>query len=271
MTSSDPHERHPVVLVHGWNHHPGIWNRLTPLLEQEGVPVWTFDFSRLERPSIPSVASAFGAFLAARRDETGRGGRIDVVCHSLGTCAARYYLEVMAPESPAGSVRQLIGLGAPNTGSALADLFLDPARGSAICRTLAGIFVPEGRDLSDDPLVRDVCHGSRVMQEFQRAGLRRDITYRMIVTENTGQDPSFFPWFDGLTWERDDNGKFARTLYGDGIVSNRESGLPGIVPERISSISSPDIPPVRFCHINMPRNPVVMDRVIRYLCTPPES
>lgn len=262
-----PHEseRHPVILVHGWNSHPGVWNRLSPLLEKDGVPVWKFDFSRLGRPSIPAVASLFGTFLDTRRDESGWQGDIDIVCHSLGTCAARYYLEVMDPSSQEGLVRQLIGLGAPNTGSALADLFLDPTRGRAIRRTLGGIFVPEGSDLSEDPLVRDVCHGSRVMKEFDEAGLRRDISYRMIVTENTGQDPAFFPWLDGLTWERDDRGGFARTPCGDGIVSNRESALPGIIPDCIRSTGSGNPVPVQFCHINMPRNPVVMDRVIRYL------
>lgn len=265
MNTPQEYGRYPVVLVHGWNSHPGIWNRLVPLLEEGGVPVWKFDFSRLDRPSIPAVASSFGDFLAARRDEAGWRGGIDIVCHSLGTCAARYYLEVMDRSAREGTVRQLVGLGAPNTGSALADLFLDPARGCAIRRTLAGIFVPEGSDLSDDPLVRDVCHGSRVMREFGKAGLRGDILYRMIVTENSAQDPAFFPVFEGLTWERDDQGGFTRTPCGDGIVSNRESALPGIVPDCIRSAGSGCPPPVQFCHINMPRNPVVMDRVIQYL------
>jgi triacylglycerol lipase len=77
-----------------------------------------------------------------------------------------------------------------------------------------------------------------------------------------------FPYFDGLTWERDDNGQFGRTFCGDGIVSNRESALPGIVPDCIRSTGPGALPPGQYCHINMPRNPVVMDRVIRYLREP---
>lgn len=259
------HERHPVVLVHGWNHHPGIWNKLVPLLEREGFPVWKFDFSGLSRPSIPTVAASFEGYLDTMRDESGWQGSIDVVCHSLGTCAARYYLEVMDRKSEAGTVRQMIGLGAPNTGSALADLFLDPVQGSGICQRLEGIFIPAGFEPAADPLVCDVSHGSRVMHQFKEAGLRRDIVYRMIVTENNGKDPAFFPYFDGQTWERDDNGQFGRTFCGDGIVSNRESALPGVVPDCIRPAGLDGLSSVQFCHINMPRNPVVMDRVIRYL------
>lgn len=268
MNARDLHVRYPVVLVHGWNHHPGIWNRITPLLKKEDVPIWKFDFSGLSRPSIPSVAASFGMYLESMRDETDWQGCVDVVCHSLGTCAARYYLEVMDRTSETGMVRQLIGLGAPNTGSALADLFLDPGSGPGICRTLAGIFVPANFDPAADPLVSDVCHGSMVMRQFKEAGLRCDVAYRMIVTENTGKDPALFPYFDGLTWERDADGRFGRTFCGDGIVSNRESALPGVVPDRIQSAGPGALPPGQYCHINMPRNPVVMDRVIRYLREP---
>jgi len=262
MTAQDEPERNPVVLVHGWNHHPGIWNRLSPLLEKEGVPVWRFDFSALERPSIRSIAIAFGRYVDAMREETGYTGEIDIVCHSLGTCAARYYLEVIDGEVP---VRQLIGLGAPNTGSALAELFFDHEKGPEIKRKLAGIFVPDGFNPAADPLVCDVRFESKVMQDLTRAGLRTDITYRVIVTENAGRDPAFFPWFSGQTWERDDKGIFRATFSGDGIVSNRESALPGIPSDCIPCTGTDTVLPLQYCHIHMPRNPLVMDHVLRLL------
>jgi len=262
MSEDHQYERHPVVLVHGWNHHPGIWNKLCPRLVNEGVPVWRFDFSTMEHPSIPTVASAFGSYLKAMREETGYSGAIDIVCHSLGTCAARYFFEVMDGKVP---VRQLIGLGAPNTGSALAELFFDPENGREIRQKLAGIFVPAGFDPAADPLVCDVRFESTVMQDLERAGLREDIEYHEIVTKNTGQDPAFFPWFGGRTWEMDDNHLFHATFCGDGIVSNRESALPGITPDVIPSTGPDALPPVQYCHINMPRNPVVMDHVLRLL------
>ena len=265
MTAQDNPERNPVVLVHGWNHHPGIWNRLCPLLEKEGVPVWKFDFSLLVRPSIPTIAEAFGRYMEAMQEETGYLGAIDIVCHSLGTCAARYYLEVMDGTMP---VRQLIGLGAPNTGSALAELFFDKKSGPEIHRRLSGIFVPDGFNPEADPLVCDVRFESAVMQDLESAGLRNDITYRVVVTENSGRDPAFFPWFHGQTWERDENGIFRKTFSGDGIVSNRESALPGVTPDCISCTGPGSIPPMQYCHIHMPRNPAVMDHVLRLLRQP---
>jgi len=39
-------------------------------------------------------------------------------------------------------VRQLIGLGPPNTGSALVELFHDPVRGAEVFNRLTGVFVP---------------------------------------------------------------------------------------------------------------------------------
>jgi len=268
MNAHDQHERPPVVLVHGWNSHPGIWNKLSPLLVKEGVPVWRFDFSTLERPTIPAVAQALDTYILSMREACGYTGDIDIVCHSLGTCAARYYLEVMDGQCGEGTVRRLVGLGAPNTGSALAELFFDAERGREIKRQLSGIFVPVGFDPAADPLVCDVLFESNVMQDLKGAGLRTDIEYHAIVTKNTGQDPAFFPWFRGQTWERDDDGIFRASFCGDGIVSNKESALPGITPDVIPSTGPGAIPPVQYCHIHMPRNPVVMDHVLRTLLQP---
>jgi len=57
---------------------------------------------------------------------------------------------------------------------------------------------------------------------------------------------------------------------GDGIVSHRDSYLPGatveILPADPSGFSrAPD----QYCHIQLPRNPEVMDRVRGYLNTMP--
>mgnify|MGYP001217575816 CR=1 FL=1 len=268
MNAHDPIKRPPVVLVHGWNSHPGIWNKLSPRLVKEGVPVWRFDFSTLQRPTIPAVAQALDAYILTLREACGYTGAIDIVCHSLGTCAARYYLEVMDGQSGAGTVRKLVGLGAPNTGSALAELFFDPEKGPEIRKTLAGIFVPVGFDPAADPLVCDVRFESTVMQDLTGAGLRADIEYHEIVTKNDGQDPAFFPWFHGKTWERDDSGAFHASFCGDGIVSNKESALPGITPDLIPSTGPGALPHVQYCHIHMPRNPVVMDHVLRTLHHP---
>ncbi|MFA5347583.1 MAG: hypothetical protein WC294_05565, partial [Methanoregula sp.] len=81
---------------------------------------------------------------------------------------------------------------------------------------------------ASDRLVQDVRPGSPVMDRLRTAGLRSDITYRIIVTINPEHSFGFFPWFDGKTCEIGDDGRYRATLNGDGVVPHRESVLPGI-------------------------------------------
>jgi triacylglycerol lipase len=65
-----------------------------------------------------------------------------------------------------------------------------------------------------------------------------------------------------------ENGRYRATLDGDGIVAHRESVLPGISLDVLSaSLEVEDHLPVpdQYCHINLPRNPLVIDRIMQYL------
>jgi hypothetical protein len=107
-----------------------------------------------------------------------------------------------------------------------------------------------------------------VIHNLRTAGLRSDITYRIIVTANPEDVPEFLPWFEGKTWEMAEDGRYRGTLDGDGVVAHRESLLPGISLDILSAstkreehLPSPD----QYCHINLPRNPIVIDRIMQYL------
>jgi pimeloyl-ACP methyl ester carboxylesterase len=261
-------DRYPVILVHGWNSHPGIWKKLIVRLEVSGIPYRNFDHTGMQGSPLPEIAESLRNFLLAVRDENGWKGPVDIVCHSLGTCIVRYLLEVVDGTERKQVVRQLIGLGPPNTGSALAELFSDPKRGEEIINKLTGVFVPKGFDPAADRLVQDVRPGSEVIHNLRTAGLRSDITYRIIVTTNPKDVPGFFPWFEGKTWEIADDGRYRATFEGDGVVAHRESVLPGIsldiLPASLegeNNLPSPD----QYCHINLPRNPLVIDRIMKYL------
>jgi pimeloyl-ACP methyl ester carboxylesterase len=271
MREDNAGNRIPALLVHGWNSHPGIWNKLTPLLKEASIPVWTFDHTGMAGDAIPEIAAAIGDYVATKREETGYYGKIDVVCHSVGTCITRYYLEVVDGDRKSAKVRQLIGLGPPNSGSALAELFLDPHRGEEVLNRLTGIFVPRGYDPQKDRTVHDVRTTSPVMDRLRTAGIRPDVTYRVIVTGNPDRQPEFFPTFEGRTWEQGPDGRYRTTYEGDGVVPHRESALPGITLDII--LPEPDcgmdlLQPGQYCHIHLPRNPVVMARVLDYLTLP---
>jgi pimeloyl-ACP methyl ester carboxylesterase len=260
--------QYPVILVHGWNSHPGIWKKLVVCLEAAGIPYWKFDHSGMRDSTLPEISRALLDYIRIVRTESGWSGAVDIVSHSMGTCIVRYLLEVTDGENRRQNVRQLIGLGPPNNGSSLAELFHDPKRGEDIINKLTGVFVPRGFDPVSDRIVQDVRPGSAVMQRLRSAGLRSDITYRIIVTTNPEESLGFFPWFDGRTWELGEDGRYRATLYGDGVVPHVESMLPGIsldiIPaprEQVDHLPAPD----QYCHINLPKNPVVIGRVMQYL------
>jgi len=256
-----------VILVHGWNSHPGIWKQLVVYLESAGIPYGKFDHSAMRGSTLPEISAALLNYLNTIRAERGWPGPVDILSHSMGTCIVRYLLEV-TDVARSQKVRQLIGLGPPNNGSALAELFHDPERGEAIINKLTGIFVPRGFDPASDQIVQDVRPGSPVMHRLRTAGLRPDIIYRIIVTANPENSYGFFPWFDGRTWELGGDGKYQATLQGDGVVPHRESLLPGISLDIIPAPRGPVDPlpaPDQYCHINLPRNPVVIQRIMHYL------
>lgn len=258
----------PVILVHGWNSHPGVWNRLVPRLDAAGIPYSRFSHVEMADKSLPYIASAIGDHIRHYREETGYQGAADLICHSVGTCIARYFLEVTDRAEHREHIRQLIGLGPPNNGSGLAELFHDPEYGETIINRLTGVFVPQGFDPASDTIVQDVRPQSRVMDELRNAGIRQDIHYRVIVTANPEGIPGFFSFFAGKTWEMGADGRYRLTLDGDGIVPHCESVLPGISLDIIPpgpNASGKYTHPDRFCHINIPKNPAVIDRIMQYL------
>jgi triacylglycerol lipase len=261
----------PVVLVHGWRSHPGIWNRLVPLLEASSLPCWRFAHPGMDGSApVAEIAAGLQEFLAGMRDDAGYAGPVDIVCHSMGTCVARYMLEVRDGVAREESVRQLIGIGPPNNGSAMAEIFNHPRFGPEVIDRLAGVFVPDSYDPAEDAIVQDVRPKSAAMHELRAAGLRDDIAYRTIVAANTAGNEALFPWFGGKTWEMGEDGEWCMTYAGDGIVANSESRLPGagwdLLPADPSALQAA---PDRYCHLHLPRNPEVLAKVIEYLAGVP--
>jgi triacylglycerol lipase len=262
-------ENCPVVLVHGWKSHPGIWKPLIHRLENASIPFWNFSHAGLKNSSPAAIAAVLQDYIRAMREDSGYAGDVDIVCHSMGACIVRYLLEVLDGNTRYEQVRQLIGLGPLNNGSAMAELFNHPEFGPQVISRLTGVFVPQGYDPKDDIIVQEVRPASRTMAELQAAGVRDDISYRLILTANTTATPDLFPWFEGKTWEFSPENGWQMTYAGDGIVPHTESYLPGagfdILPaEPVRLSRHPD----HYCHLGLPRNEEVIDRVMEYLANP---
>jgi triacylglycerol lipase len=259
----------PVVLVHGWKSHPNIWKRLVLMLEEQGVPAWNFDHSGMRDESGLAVAAAMHDFICGKREESGYEGAVDIVCHSMGTLAARYLLEVMDGSRRKEKVRNLIGIGPPNNGSSMAELFNDPVHGPEIIDRLAGTFVPYGYEPENDAIVQDLRPKSRAMAAIRAAGTRDDIRYRVIMTANRTRSPGFFPLFAGKTWVFQPDGTWETTYAGDGIIPHADSYLPGagydILPQ---NPAAPGSEPDGYCHLRLPANREVIGRVLAYLAEP---
>ncbi|MFY9749123.1 MAG: acetyltransferase [Methanoregula sp.] len=256
----------PVVLVHGWKSHPGIWNRLTPQLNKTDIPAWIFDYTSLDGASMEEIAGALGAFIATRREEEDYTGSIDVVCHSIGSCVARYLFEVTDGRTRNERVRQLIAIGPPNNGSSLAELFCDPVIGPAITGRLCGTFIPRNFDPAADVIVQACRPGSATMAALRMKGIRPDIRYRILCAENITHNPSFFPCFEGKTCELQPGGRWRMTYAGDGIVPRTDSVLPGADMEILpSDPAALEKDAGQYCHLQLPRAPEVVDRIVDYL------
>ena len=259
----------PVVLVHGWNSYPGIWSKLAARLEEKSIPYWNFNHSVIRGASVAEIAYSLQAYIGEMRKKTGWDENLDLVCHSMGTCAARYLVEVIDGETQNEKVRQLIGIGPPNNGSALAELFNSPMYGPEILHNLAGQFVPRSYNPSDDTIVQEFRPGSKTLRRIRKAGVRTDIQYRIIIATNKKENPALFPPLQGKTWELTPQGTWRTTWDGDGIITRDEAYLTGagidIVPVYADSL---DRTPYDYCHIRLPRNGEVIGRIIEYLLDP---
>jgi triacylglycerol lipase len=261
--------RCPVILVHGWKSHPGVWNRLIAQLQDASIPYWNFSHAEMGDAAPEAIAFALQGYIRTMREQTGYPGPVDIVCHSMGTCIVRFLLEVIDGTVRKERIRQLICLGPPNKGSSMAELFNHPEFGPQIINRLSGVFVPPGYDPADDVIVQEIRPGSRTVARLQAAGVREDISYRLILTANHIGTPDLFPWFDGKTWEFSPDGGWQMTYAGDGIIPHSESYLSGagldILPaDHAALVHHPE----QYCHIALPKNPEVISRVMEYLIDP---
>ncbi|MDD1723847.1 MAG: acetyltransferase [Methanospirillum sp.] len=258
-----------VVLVHGWKSHPGVWRRLIEKLSLPPERIWSFEYTHLDKEPVRVIARELQVFIRNKRAKENYLGKIDIVCHSMGGCVARFYIEVLDGERREEKIRQVIEIGVPNRGSSMAEIFNDPTFGPEIIRILTGEFVPDRYIPAHDTNVQGIRIRSGETSELVEAGLRTDIIYRNICAANRTGDPEFFPSFQGKTWVLYPDKSWGRTWLGDGVIPHADSYLPGtgfdVVPEDPDHLEAPSY---QYCHIYLPKNPEVIRLVKKYIENP---
>src|SRR5256885_13891387 len=102
-------DQRTVVLVHGYLGNRSCFFPLAAYLKARGVgPVLSFSYSGTK--GVDGAALELRDFLQQRV----RGGRVDLVCHSLGGIVARTYLQLLGG---ARRVDRCITLGTPHRGT----------------------------------------------------------------------------------------------------------------------------------------------------------
>lgn len=130
LVNSQPDgEALPVLLIHGYNSGPEVWNQWLPQLQEDGIRAKAVRFP-IDDPCGSSVSHAQQLERIVRnfKAET-REDRINIVAHSKGGLDARLFL---ANKPSSDDIAKLIMIGTPNNGSPAATTTVAFAAGSLI-------------------------------------------------------------------------------------------------------------------------------------------
>ena len=86
-------DQYPVILVHGWNSHPGISKKLVVRLEAAGILYGKFDHSGMKDLILPEISTALLDYMLAAREKSGWSGPVDIVSHSMGSASCAIFLK----------------------------------------------------------------------------------------------------------------------------------------------------------------------------------
>nr|WP_172635214.1 disaggregatase related repeat-containing protein [Methanomethylovorans hollandica] len=119
----------PVVLVHGFMSSSETWVDMSSALQKNGFEVWNFDYGIYSTQNPQDIAPKLSDFIEGKRNDlTYNGqkynGKIDIVCHSMGSIVSRLYMEHYQGGIHGKDVRQWIGIAPAHGGSAGADIYI---------------------------------------------------------------------------------------------------------------------------------------------------
>ncbi|MGB8310236.1 MAG: hypothetical protein WCE81_00010 [Halobacteriota archaeon] len=266
---------YPVIFVHGWGgsstemFYP--WTDMTQALDNagfvKGTHYFVFNYDSKDDPR--TAADGLQNFIKEKKvffhdqyqyDDS----KFTIVCHSEGALVTRWYME---REGGAENVAQWIGIAPTNHGAAYHDLAPD------LLLTIFNPFIGKQafeQRRTDSDTVKGLDDPN-----FGAKGLARNVTYRVIVGNNTNNVKGFgsdiLPgglsavlFLNGKTWARlpgctaPGHGCYYRTLRGDGVVANVQSWIDGADFQSFTGLS----------HLGLNHNKTVINYVLRCIENP---
>jgi PKD repeat protein len=260
----------PVVLIHGLRSDGKVWDGLEGELKKNGIQSWNFEYNTANDPR--DTAQKLDAFITEKRRTYlpgGYSGKIDIVCHSMGSIVSRWWME---PLGHGNEVRQWIGIAPAHGGSAFADLADTDTGGPTWarygnmwnCIKLTLVWVA-GRDSipqlrTDSPTVR----------YLKTDVLSSSTKYHVIAGWNPSYSNLFGSFLLSLTRAKASDGSYYMTTRGDMIVAQAQSYRQGMsfesFPNRDDQVGGGnDEPANQFDHTHIHHSKAVIQRTIEYL------
>ena len=112
----------PAILVHGWKSRPRYGNNLHRSSRKTISTGFSIIRHLMKLLQMEGSRNLLRILSQQKEKRTILLGSVDIVCHSIGSCIARYLLEVNDGRALHERVRQPIAIGPPNNGSSLAEL-----------------------------------------------------------------------------------------------------------------------------------------------------
>lgn len=155
-----------ILTLHGLDDTGRIWRNFIAQAGAEAMPVCTFDYANDQpiKQSAKDLASALGDLQRAGVQ------RVHLVAHSMGGLVCRQYLATRSTEDAAPEILQLITVGTPHAGSALARVSWPMEVKDQLVRTCSGEGVLFGSFFDGmGEARRDLAPGSPFLSELNKA------------------------------------------------------------------------------------------------------
>ncbi|WP_433529120.1 lipase family alpha/beta hydrolase [Micromonospora sp. CA-263727] len=111
-------DANPVIVVGGLSGFAAVYEPLAARLRADGYRVWIYELPNLGLGDIAASASSLRGFVGQVRSATG-GAKVDLVAHSEGGLASRYYIKNLGGGDAVG---RYISLGTPQYGTYVANI-----------------------------------------------------------------------------------------------------------------------------------------------------